>query len=591
MFLLIACGGSEQKTKPSVEQVGNTELIQFSFLKLYNPSLDDDVILSINSGVVSAQLTTNIPLNNLAATFEHGGATVSINGVAQVSSVTTNDFSQIVTYQVATSDGRVAEYQVELIQPEEVGSTDLTLFLFLKLYNPSLGNDVILSINSGIVSALLTGNISLNNLVATFEHEGATVSIDGVSQISSVTVNDFTQKVTYQVATSDGQVAEYQIDLIQSTGLPIIYVDTENSAEIDSKDDYVNGTVSIQGGLEFTDLADTSMKIRGRGNSTWGHPKKPYQMKLSDKNEFLGMPAKKKWLFLAEYSDKTLLRNTIAFEMGYISQLDWTPRTTFAEVHLNGVYNGTYNITEKVEEGDNRVAIGDTGYLLEIDQPDRLDPDDVSFRTSHFLLNIKAPDLVQASSEYNYIKYHLNAFEDVLMGSQFKDPIDGYEKYIDVDSFIDWYLINEITKNVDAKSFSSIYLNLIPGEKIKMGPLWDFDLSFGNVDYADSQYVEGFWIKNNAWYTRLFQDPAFVEKIKIRFGYFKQNQQFILDKIDSHAQKLQWAQQENDNKWHTLGMYVWPNPVVFDTYDEEVEHLKSWYIDRMNWLDTAYNNM
>ena len=112
------------------------------------------------------------------------------------------------------------------------------------------------------------------------------------------------------------------------------------------------------------------MKIRGRGNSTWGlHPKKPFQMKLSDKAEFLGMPKDKKWLFLAEYSDKTMLRNKISFEMGYISNLDWTPQGRFAEVYINDQYNGTYNITQKVEESDNRVVLGDTGYLLELDQP------------------------------------------------------------------------------------------------------------------------------------------------------------------------------------------------------------------------------
>jgi len=124
-----------------------------------------------------------------------------------------------------------------------------------------------------------------------------------------------------------------------------------------------------------------------------------------------------------------------------------------------------------------------------------------------------------------------------------------------------------------------------------MGPLWDFDLSFGNVDYADSRYAEGFWVKYNPWYERLFQDPAFVEKVKTRFDYFRDNQSVILEKIDTYAEYLKWAQQENDDKWHTLGIYVWPNPVVFDTYQEEVDHLKSWYINRMNWLETAFGNL
>jgi hypothetical protein len=124
-----------------------------------------------------------------------------------------------------------------------------------------------------------------------------------------------------------------------------------------------------------------------------------------------------------------------------------------------------------------------------------------------------------------------------------------------------------------------------------MGPLWDFDLSFGNVDYADSRYAEGWWVKYHPWYERLFEYPDFVDRVKERFAFFRANQGFILDKIDTYAEQLQWAQQENDSKWQTLGMYVWPNPVYFDTYQEEVDHMKAWYTNRMNWLDEAIDGL
>ena len=124
-----------------------------------------------------------------------------------------------------------------------------------------------------------------------------------------------------------------------------------------------------------------------------------------------------------------------------------------------------------------------------------------------------------------------------------------------------------------------------------MGPLWDFDLSFGNVNYADSRYAQGFWVKDNPWIARLFTDSVFLEKVKTRFAYFKVNQNLILDKIDDYADKLNLAQEENDTKWNTLGNYVWPNPLVFDTYSEEVNQLKTWYAQRMTWLDGALNNL
>ena len=667
-------------------------------------------------------------------------SSVSIDSsTGTLSFISAPDYEAIQSYSVTAlvSDGSDEASQNISITILNIDPPSIDKMFFSENDNGGLSEDIILSQSEHIFSSRTTNNGSVDQLVASFEYTGISVSIGDTIQESGSTVNDFTDIVTYSVTNSDGDVEEYTVDLMRFTGLPIIYLKTDDAVAIDSKEDYVQGDTSLDGGRDFDNLDDLEMKIRGRGNSTWGlHPKKPFQMKLSDKAEFLGMPNDKKWLFLAEYSDKTMLRNKISFEMGYISNLDWTPQGRFAEVYINDEYNGTYNITQKVEESENRVALGDTGYLLELDQLSRLDPDDVYFDsviTEKFLVNIKEPNLERNSSEYVYIKTLINDFENAMLGSttvisyfavsettsdnvwdvnlsqtmtlvpnseyrvSFKakssidrtmiaglglyhdpwtnvgEPIslttewqtfsltqtttdfgdnqsrvlfdmggdqggevwiddvsvlntDGeelitngdfqsgesswaggaataanitsypigaetYAEYIDIDSFVDWYLISEITKNVDSKSFSSMFLNVLPGEKIKMGPLWDFDLSFGNVDYADSRYAEGWWVKYHPWYERLFQDPDFVTKVKVRFAYFRDNQEFILDKIDTYAQQLQWAQQENDNKWQTLGMYVWPNPAFFDTYQEEVDHMKAWYVDRMNWLDEAFKNL
>ena len=477
----------------------------------------------------------------------------------------------------------------EVIVAENI---EITEFSFLTANNPNLISNAYLSIEGNKITGRIPQDVDISHLVATFEFSGTTITVNNVSQISAITNNDYTNIVIYTVKASNGTQITYEVDITKFTGLPIIYLKTDQNLPIDSKEDYVKGDVIIKGGRNFSNLENTSIKIRGRGNSTWYvHPKKPYQLKLDEEQEFLDMPAEKKWIFLAEYSDKTMMRNTIAFEIGYLSNLDWTPESNFAEVFINEKYNGTYNITQKVEEGDNRVVIGSDGYLLEIDQLDRLDPDDVFFYTGNFLINIKAPELELNSDAYNYVKNLLNEFEANLYSSQFKHPTEGYAKYIDVDSFIDWYLISEITKNQDSKSFSSIFLNVIPGQKIKMGPLWDFDLSFGNVDYSECELATGFWVKDHKWYTKLFEDESFVEKVKIRFNFFKENEGYILDKMDFYANQLKWSQQENDMVWGTLGTYVWPNPVVYNTYDEEVSHLKNWYSQRMNWLENAFNNL
>jgi hypothetical protein len=456
-------------------------------------------------------------------------------------------------------------------------------------------------------SGRVSQNIPVNDLYASFTHDGATVSVADVEQTSGSTGNDFTELVEYKVSKANGVSNTYTVDLTKFTGLPIVNIQTDNNLPIESKDDYITGIVSVDGGRGFEDLGSTIMEIRGRGNSTWGNPKKPYQMKLDSKEKFLDMPKQKKWIFLAEYSDKSLLRNTIAFELGYLSTLDWTPKSEFAEVYINGEYNGTYNVSEKVEEKSARVNIGSDGFLLEKDTnvQDRVDPDDVYFNTSAYqnddVIVIKEPGIVRIDENdfsfeqdprFIYIRDHINAFETALFGNDFADPVNGYASFIDVDSFIDWFLINEISKNVDSRNWSSIYFTHIPGEKIKMGPLWDFDLGFGNMDYGDPQFTDGWHIRYHAWMNRLLDDPDFVSQVQNRFtNHYLANKQYILDKIDEQAELLKWSQQENFNTWQILGVYVWPNPYIWDTYDEEVLYLKTWYEDRMDWLVGAINSL
>jgi len=598
LFLVSACGGgggssSSEPEQPPVPEIQPT-IDSFTFLQSNNISLDEDITLELSSdgSSYSATVSSSLALTGLVASFDFTGSSVSVNGVTQQSGATQNNFNNPVTYRVSNSQGTSRDYQIVLTNA--VAPT-ITSFAFASGKNSELNQDVSLELDGNTFKGRVTQNINISELVPSFSYTGSSISVDGSPQESGVTPNNFDNLVTYKVVNDFGDEKDYQIDLTKFTGLPIINLITDGSVQIDSKEDYVEGDVSLDGRRDFESLTDLSMKIRGRGNSTWFiHPKKPFQMKLSDKSAFLGMPEDKKWLFLAEYSDKTMLRNTIAFELGYMSNLDWTPAGEFAEVYLNGEYNGTYNITQKVEESDNRVALGDTGYLLELDQLDRIDPDDVYFEstvTERFIINIKEPNLDYGSEEFRYIENLIAEFEEALFGANFQDENIGYKNHINLESFIDWYLISEITKNVDSRWFSSIYLNVMPGEKIKMGPLWDFDLAFGNTDYADTQYYQGWWIRFNPWYERLFEDPAFTQMVKDRFIYFKNNEDLIIQKIDMYAEKLKWAQAENDQKWQTIGKYVWPNPVIYDTYQEEVDHLKNWYLARMQWLEEAFNDL
>lgn len=456
---------------------------------------------------------------------------------------------------------------------------------FLRQHNPGLTENVWLELEDDVWSATLPEGARIRELVASFKsNEAYEVVVEGELQISGSTKNDFSHGLEYWILGSSDTI-KYKVELDYRIELPIIYIETENYSAISSKEEYINATFRLDGKERYEDF-QSEIEIRGRGNSTWGiHPKKPYQIKFPEKTEMLGMPEDKRWILLAEYSDKTCLRNKLAYEMGYRSDLEWTPLSEFAEVYLNGAYQGLYHISQKVEESSNRLDITDEGFLLEIDQPGRLDPDDIYFHSDHFLLNIKEPDLTQFGPESAYIESYIEAFEEALFGSNFKHPTQGYRKYIDEKSVADWFLINEIAKNVDAKSFSSIFMYLAPGEKMKMGPIWDFDLGYGNVNYAAPQYPQGWWVKENAWIKRMLEDPAFVALVKQRYSHFSLQKALLFDMLDEQVFYLEAAIEADDDKWHTLGNYVWPNPVWYNSYEEELTYLKNWINQRLAWMD------
>jgi hypothetical protein len=374
--------------------------------------------------------------------------------------------------------------------------------------------------------------------------------------------------------------------------LPKIIIETENFKDIDSKENYIDGTFKfISNDYDFDDF-EKPIEIRGRGNSTWQMPKKSYQFKFDEKFSLFNLPEDKKWITLANYSDKTMLRNALAFELGYMSVLEWTPEFHFAELQINGNEIGLYQFMDKVETGKlNRVNIGD-GFLLEVDQLDRIDDDDISFRTDKKLLFVvKDPDLKWGSAELEEIKSFIKKTENVLYGNEFDDPIVGYSKYIDIDSFVDWYIINEIAKNNDAIFFSSVYMNYIPGGKLKMGPIWDFDIAFGNINYNNNEKIDGFWIKNALWIERLFQDPLFVSKVKERFNFFYKNKNTILNKSKFYSSQIENARTNNESVWNILGKYVWPNNVIYNSFDEEQNYLDGWISDRMDWLNVEIKKL
>jgi len=387
-------------------------------------------------------------------------------------------------------------------------------------------------------------------------------------------------------ATHSAITANYSIIVIKPC-LPLLVIATNNNIPISNKDDWIKGNISISDSGTITDLGN--LEIKGRGNSTWGMPKKPYSLKLDNKKSILGMKSNKRWVLLANYSDKTLLRSTFAFDLGLsvYNNLKWTPDSKMVEVVLNNEYIGVYQIVEQIRIDKNRVDLNlDNGeFLMEVNA--RLD-EKANFTTTRGVpFSFNEPEDPDVST-FNEINGKLQEVEDVIYSETFSDETNGYVKYIDVDSFVDWYIINEFTKNNDAIFYSSVYL-FYKDSKIFMGPIWDFDISSGNINYNGCDDPENYWIKDAKWISRLLEDASFVEKVKTRWNEKKDELQSKINDISIKASQLNLAASNNFQRWDILSTYVWPNRIITGSYNGEVSACIEWLNKRYTWMDCEIN--
>jgi len=462
-----------------------------------------------------------------------------------------------------------------------------------------ISEDIVCTINSkDEITAVLPNADDYRKLVLTFTTSTAGTIVKNLDTVlvSGVTATTFNKPISLVTLSADGSTKTYKVMVKIFTGLPILRLTT--SGPVISKDDYVKGSLNVNPNQEFDQPVTTiPLQIKGRGNSTWVmYPKKPYRLKFDTKATMLGMPAAKNWVLLANYNDKSLMRNRIALMLGRRLGADFTSDSRFVEVYMNGDYIGNYLLTAQVEVNENRVNIKELkttntsdeditgGYLLELDQKK---DETYWFATKQGLpFSVKSPEDI-TPQQLKYITGYMQLTEDALFGANANNPVDGYAKYINVDSFLKWYLVEEIFQTTDARDYSSIFYYKDRNGKLGMGPLWDFDTSAGNVDYTETKYPASFWyIKYGKWFERLAKDPAFAAKVKQRWAQIKDNEvkQMFTD-IDETAAYLKLSQQRNFVRWPILNTYVYPNAVVTGSYDKEVEYLKSFLTQRVNWMN------
>lgn len=403
------------------------------------------------------------------------------------------------------------------------------------------------------------------------------------------------------------QVEKHIEDLVQ-TGLPVVTVNTPQNVPIVSKEVYIKDAKFASGGGNFSRLEDIPLSIKGRGNSTWKLDKKPYKLKFDEKISFFNRIANKEWVLLANHYDNTLLRSILAYYLSdRFCNFDFTPHPETCELILNDSLKGNYQLCEQIKIAKGRVLDNQDGFLVEIDDygPSEAERGEaVIFYTNKIKhpFNIKGlkvngvEDVVEGDENYCIIRDYIINFENLLFNDElWLDPNKGYKKYIELDSFIDWYLINELSKNPDSGFTSSCYMNLQIGGKLKMGPLWDFDLSFGNKNHPTwSEQMKGpygFLVKNASWFKRLFEDPEFKNNVRTRYFEIYESKTSIINYIDEIAMRLQRSAVANSRIWETLGTKDATESEIIENYQREIQELKKWLAVRMDWLKLEYDRL
>ncbi len=360
--------------------------------------------------------------------------------------------------------------------------------------------------------------------------------------------------------------------------------------------------------------------IELRGSTSQQYPKKSYGVETRDSLGFklntsiLGMPSENDWILYGAYPDKSLMRNEITFSI-FSRMQPWSPRYVYCELVLNGAYRGVYTFIERIKRDDNRIAIatldsndtaGDSltgGYIFKID---KLTGSSITTWTSPYqdklLYLYHDPEDIELTIEQSeYIKDYVTAFENAVYGPDFSDPEIGFRAYIDMSTFADFFLMQELGRTVDGyRSSSFMYKDKDSnGGKLKCGPMWDFNLSYGNADYCDAYDTTG-WQYNFAtvcpdfttepphWWPVLLEDPGYRRLVKCRWNELRStilHTDSINAWIDSVAAYLEESQSRNFEKWDILGTYVNWNYFVGDTYAEEIDYLKWWFKARSEWLD------
>jgi hypothetical protein len=421
--------------------------------------------------------------------------------------------------------------------------------------------------------------------------------------------------------------------ILTSSNLPIVVLDTYNVDIPDEpKIDWTMGII-FNGDNQMNYLSDPfnefygQIAIEKRGSSSNSFPMKSYGLETRGPDSvnynvsLFDWPSDNDWILYAPYTDKSLIRNVLTYDLGR-QMGQYAPRTKLCEVILNGSYIGVYVLMERIKINPGRVNVdpllySDTldnqltgGYIFKVD---KTTAGGVIAWTSPYTAQAPStgpmyyqmhdPELIDLHpDQLNYIKTYVDNWETALKSVNFANPQIGFRAFSDEQSFIDFFIVNELSKNVDGYRISTFLhkKRLSEGGKIHAGPLWDFNLGWGNANYCQGGQTTGWEINFNSvcqgnganmnpfWLNRMLQDPVFANNLKCRWSDLRTSilsDEKLTNYIDSLGTILIEPAERNYDRWPILGVYVWPNNYIGNTYQEELTYMKNWILARTAWMD------
>lgn len=404
----------------------------------------------------------------------------------------------------------------------------------------------------------------------------------------------------------DGITATYTIAPYRnSCGITVLEIYTDESAPIESKTEYVHGTMYIDG-------EPYEMKVRGRGNASWSQfPKKSYRIKLDKGAPLFGLEKDKDWVLVSNYADKSLLRNAVAHTIaGTLDGLEFTSTHVFVNLYVNGEYLGLYTFADKIEEGEGKLDFspkeGDTpsayggmdiGFICEVGWD--FDSENI-YNRDYFdaekvvRIYVKEPEAEVANTpEFTYVSGYILAMEQAIINNS------GWQDYIDLDSWVDWFIATELTFNMESSFYRSCYMWKREGGKLMLGPVWDFDMALGN-HVGDIPGYDG-WCTTECEYEYLMENwmnylityDEFNDAVKARWNEMKDELlKTALEAVDTYSSTIEMAAAQNFKRWPILTWRIGAgavDPLVYNTYEKQVQYVRDFIETRWSYMDERIN--